>query len=262
MPHSEVTQAKLDLANYERDNGDLQPTTRRLLALSWLGGKYGRRVMEFVMGQDLPRTPFQDSAWRWWSCLRLSGLSDKWDGFKSRAETEGLRKAMQWLRASTDAATLSIFQKRAGQNLHDTGGRKPKGIYVWTKGGQYQRKMPMTKLLVLKQHLPPRNKFKPWHWKLGDDGVRRLEREVMSLINADVVFPHEAKWTAVRYVRRRIPELIKGAGYREASESAAAWFFTQPLPTEDGRGYIDVRPNGRTHKYVDKTKRYATFWDW
>ena len=264
MPHSEVEQARIDLKNYERDNGDISPATRRLLALSWLGSKYGRKVMEYVLGQSLPRTPFRDSSWRWWTCLRLSGMEDKWDGFKDLAERDGLRKAMQWLRANTDPATLSIFQKRAGQGLHNTGGRKPKGQFVWTKGGQWHKHMPMTKLLVLNQHLPPRHKHKPWQRRLGDDGVHRLESEVMALINPDIVFPHEAKWTAVQYVRRRIPELVGGRGYRSgsASQAAAAWFFNQTLPTEDGYGYIAIRPNGRTHTFVDKTQRCARIWDW
>lgn len=260
-PRGEVERARKELIEYERANGDLTPATRRLLALSWLGSKYGRRVMETVLGQRLPRTPFRDSAWRWWTCLRLSELSGKWDEFSKLAQTQGLRKAMQWLKAHTTPDQLELFKRRAGQDLHDTGYRAPKGRFIWTKGGQWATHMPMTKLLVLKQHLPPRRKWKRWQWRLGDEGVRRLEKELMCLINPDVTFPHEAKWTAVRYVRRRIAEMIN-ASYHEAGQQAAAWFFTQTLPTEDGRGYIRFWPDGRTNKYSDPTGQTHKVWDW
>lgn len=167
---------------------------------------------------------------------------------------------MQWLRSEVSGAEWKLFMRRAGQNPHNNGGRKPKGQWVWTKGGNWYSLNNTTKLLVLKQHLPPRPKYLPWHYRLGDSGVRKLEKELMHLIDPDVLLAHEAKRRAVEYVRKRMPELF-GRSYL-ASERSVGWFFQEPLPTADGTGYIGISRDGVAYPYVDKTRRKDSVWSW
>lgn len=233
---------KLD--RYERENADLPASTRRLMGISALAKGYGRKILEEAFGK-LPTTPFRDHSWRWWNVLLLSGLESKWDKFRDLAQSKSLRSAAKWLKKHTTKVEWALFCRRAGAFLlenpanfpHHLDHRRKKGDVIWTKGGSWRIEHPLTKIIVLKQHLPRRPLFRRFHHKLGHEGIRLLERELMHAFNPDAMLTHECKEAAMTYIRQRIPEMLN-TSYKSATAETLAWFLQTPIANDRGTGYF------------------------
>ena len=235
-----------DLNWYEEVNKDLPPETRRMMAVCVVGPRYGRKIAESVFG-PLPTAPFRDNSWRWWNILYLADAGEKWDEFKELGQTDGTRKAVKWLRENTTCRQWQNIRRRAGVpfDVPDClalrcGEYKCKGDLLWTKGGTWRIENPLTKILVLHQHLPQRELGERWQYRLGHEGVRLLEKELMHAIDPDAVLTHEAQRSAFLYIRRRVPEMLN-AHYPLANIRCVVWFLQTPLPDEDGTRYFVPR---------------------
>lgn len=234
---------------------DLDPQTRRLMALGATSRYFGRGLLEQALQQKLPRTPFRDWAWRWWNVLRLSSLEDKWDKFSALAQDSNLREASEWLRRSVSNKKYQEVLRRAGTNPYNVHRKKRKartGRVLWTKGGCWREESPYTKLLVLKQPLPQRALVKNWQRRLGHAAVAQIERELMRLINPDVTFRLDAIDRAQQYVSRRIPEMLNYPKRRTVGPVCLAWFFHTRIRVP-GRG--TVAPLGSTGYFRHYRKR-------
>lgn len=241
-----VENAVDDLMRYEEANQDLPEETRRMMGICAIAGRYGRKVMEAAFG-PLPTAPFRDYPWKWWNILSLSNAGEKWDEFKGIAETDKMRAALTWLRKNTTPEQWKDIRRRAGAppDLPDYlalrwGGCKPKGNRLWSKGGLWRIENPLTKILLLHQHLPQRELGERYQYRLGHEGVRLLEKELMHAIDPDSMLVHEAKDTAFSYIRRRIPEMLN-AHYPLACLRCVVWFLQTPLPNERGTHYFVPR---------------------
>ena len=207
---------------------------------------------------------FRDHSRRWWLVLYHSGLARFWKGFRERGQYEGLTAACTWLQNQITPEQWGLFERRAGVctgfNLWNRS-EKLKGNVIWTKGGCWDRKSSFTKLFVLKQHLPTRPLVQRYQRRLGNDRVRLLERELMHEIDPDKLTVPEAKDMAVRFVRRRIAEMLPYR--RELGPAVAAWFFQTVIPVGAHR-YVGPRvERGRRspRTYVDRTARRQRSWN-
>src|SRR6267142_4428255 len=198
-----VEGAREALRRYEESNSDLPPQQRRLLGLAACSRYFGRRILEVATGTRLPRAPFRDWSWRWWNVLVTTNLEEYWDEFAKRASKNGIRAAAKYLRTKLSDEQYLNFLRRAGTNPHND--HRPKlNALIWTKGGCWRVESPFTQLLVLHKHLPQRRLKHRWHRKLGHDGVRRLERELMTIVNPDAEFRGDAIKRAIEYMCWRI----------------------------------------------------------
>lgn len=220
--------AQVAITRFEAANGDLDPSQRRLLAVAAAARYFGRKNLEAALGKTLPFLPFRDWAWRWWNVLQLSGLAGQWPRFKELAEARGLRSALDDLRHRSTEEQFLLLLRRAGTGRVGER-RKHNTTALWTKGGTWDKRNNFTKLLVLNQHLPERELLLPWQRRLGHDGVKRLEKELMHLVDPDKHFGVEARQLALDYARRRIPEMLN-VTYKRASPKSLAWFFQVPIP--------------------------------
>lgn len=216
--------AKEALRLYEEQNADLDQNLRRLLALGATGRYFGRKLLEEAVGEHLPQAPFRDWSWRWWTVLSLSGLGERWDSFVTSVRTGGLRAAATEIRRTTSPQQYSQFLRRAGTNPHNDH-RPRKAQVLWTKGGCWDIRSKLTRLIVLGQPVTRRRFHLRWQKKLGTEGCRRIEEELKHLIDPDKMLAHEARQRAIAYVRRRIPEVLGTKRYKNAGARSISWFF-------------------------------------
>lgn len=238
--------ARTAIKRYEEQNSDLPAPTRRMMALSACGKYFGRRVLEEATGQKLPRLPFRDWSWRWWNALNLAGLGSLWPGFVAQIKIGGLDQGARYVELRSSAKRYQTFLCIAGTNPRNH--HKPVRDILWTKGGCWRIESSLTKLLVLKQHLPERTLVTQYQKTLGHHKVRLLERELMNLIDPDTMMSSEAKHRALDYVRRRIPEML-GWKRKRVGYEMAAWFFQQKIPVPDGTVVPDRRSGYVTRKW-------------
>jgi len=251
-----VADARAALLRYQQDNEDLSPTLTHYLGVAAIARSFPSRVLAEATGMQIPRAFYRDVSWRWWNVLLYSGLSQHWKTFSATAEVEGIRKAAQWLRSVISANRYRLFLRRAGTNPHNS--RRASARYVWTKGGAWDLRSPMTVLLVLHHPLSPREQTLRWQQRLGDKGVRLIEKELMRLIDPDTMLLHEAKHRAVEYVCHRIGQLLKR---RTAHLSAAAWFFGCKVPGP--RGDLQWVGARRRPGYIEhRSSQTAEQWSW
>lgn len=109
---------------------------------------------------------------------------------------------------------------------------------------------------MLKESLGTRPLYAPWHFKLGDEGVWRLEDELRRLIDPETMLRHECIDRAVHYVGRRIPEML-GWQRKTLGPKGLAWFFQTRMP-DPGRGTLVPVGNG---DYVRRRSR-KPLWTW
>jgi hypothetical protein len=220
------------LRAYEESNSDLPPNVRRLLGLAAIGRYFGRRCLEAALQTPLPKAPFRDWSWRWWNVLLTSGLEEHWNDFAGACQHNGVRAGAHLLRTRCTEEQYRLFLRRAGTNPHNDH-RAKRGHVLWTKGGCWRIESPFTRLLVLNKHLPKRPLVRWWQRKLGHNGVKLLEQEIMNAINPDVMFRGDAIQSAVDYYRWRLPRLLQWSSAR-ASAASAAWFFQTAIPDREG----------------------------
>jgi hypothetical protein len=250
-----VEGARSALAKYEADNSDLEFNTRRLLALAAAGSYFGRRLLEEATGSKLPKAVFRDTSWRYWNCLALSGLGSYWNRFREIATTHSISAACSYLKRRVSRKKYEVFSKRVG-TISKTNKRKHVGEEVWTKGGTWETRSALTQLLVLKRHLPPREFRTQTQKKLGHQGVRLLEKELMNLIDPDRELIQECKYRAKDYADRRIPEILGWAKIKRAGPSMLAWFFQVRIVSYN-EVYKPVAGG-----YVRRIRQRGFGWEW
>ncbi len=251
--------ARRAIWRYEQANLDLDPQTRRMMAVAACGRYFGRRNLEAALGQALPNYPFRDWSWRWWNILNLAGLGHYWDDFAQVAAHEGVRHACTNLRKEvTPQAYLEVL-RRAGTNPHNNN-RPLRWSKYWTKGGTWDVRSNLARIPIGHEHLPERPCGKRWQLTLGPERVQLLEREVMHLAGAGAEPPSIIRERAVEYVRHRISEML---GYKKPmGYHAAAWFFQQPILDPAGRVLV-LKDGGRyVVERLQGQRAYKKRWSW
>lgn len=248
-----VAGARAALRTYEDANPDIPAPTRRMMGLSALGKRFGRKILEEAVGKTLPQLPFRDASWRWWNALALAGLGDQWPRFVAALPTGGVwagaDAVRRWCVRHHRRSAYMRFLRHAGTDPSHH--QRPVTGVVWTKGGIWRVESPLTRLLVRKQHLPPRPLVTRWQQQLGHERIRLLERELMHLVDPDLLMSYDAKWLAVAYARRRLTEML-GWRKRKASIAVAVWFFQQQIPFKDGVVVPGRRPGYTERRHARK----------
>jgi len=178
----------------------------------------------------------RERAFFWWNAFALSGLAKEWKWFvKQRNSGVPMNKLLFKLRRKLSRKRWLLLSRRLGkEELNPSIYSKRKGDgNIWTKGGTWARSSNFTRLLVEKKHLPKRPKWAPWHYKLGDEGVEQIERELMNVVDPDTMLAPEARIFACDYVRARVPQLVdgfKGGRTTMLSPYHLPWFFQAKVP--------------------------------
>lgn len=251
-----VADARAALLRYQQANADLDPVQVQFLGLAAIAHSFSHAVLMEAVGTKIPRAFYRDVSWRWWNVLLHSGLGRYWLMFSASAQLHSIRAAATQLRKTVSKKRYQLFLRRAGTNPHNS--HRCSGRYIWTKGGAWDQRSPMTKLLVLHHHLPPRDPMLRWQQRLGVKGVQLIERELMRIIDPDVMLLHEAKYRAVEYVCFRIGQLLKR---KPAHRSAAAWFFGCKVPGP--KGDLQWVGSRRRSGYIEhRHKQITQQWSW
>lgn len=255
-----LEQAKAYVQRYEAANRDLEPPVRRLLALFALGTKKTAiDIVDTLLGY--PSTvPYRDISRRWWLVLESCRLEEYWEGFKERGQEQNVLVAWRWLRELArerhGPEMVHLLYQRLGPYPHgppqNYGERSP---FLWYKAGSWAREKPLTRLLILGKPLKYRDPcYHRWVQQLGGARLRLLERELVHLIDPDVITPPEAAWRAKDYVERRLGELL--AGRKKVSAGMIAWVLGTAVPGPTSRTMVtSVLRRGREFVHVDDGPR-------
>lgn len=261
MPSSDVVRAQAAITAYEQANPDVPQPGRRWLALGSVARRFYKRTLAEALGEPMPHAPWRDRSWFWWNVLATCGLEDRWESFKDDVRALGLRQAYRALRATLSCSQRAVLARRCGLKDAHLNPRPTRNV-IWTKGGSWRIESNFTKLIVLKQPLGRRIFRRPWHHKLNQDGVERLEREIMAVVNPDTELAPDARAHAVDYFRRRLPEML-GWKIPRASTESAAWFFMTDLPSSGGRQYVAYdRWTGHTVRFKGGQSLVDAVWSW
>lgn len=251
------------LDQYENLNADLPPNTRRQLALFVLAPKVGTKALEALFERPFGGTLGHHRSWMWYTAMRLSGLGGLWSKFASKHNNGvSLRDCLLWLRSEASESEWALLSKRLGIPIFNKGQNvlnpywwkdTPAPTKYWTKGGTWDRRSPLTKIIVLGEHIERDEPINAWAERLTDADLRLLEREVHNFVDEDQLLYPDAVKEATEYVRQRIPQIL---GYKtpRASYNTASWFFQKPVPHHWG-GSADWR----TSQNYPTTKGYEWF---
>lgn len=245
------------LARYGSNNSDLDDRIVRYLGIAAISQYFNRPIVERALDIKVPQAYHRDTSWRWWNVLVYSGLQSYWEKFKEIAQRQGVREAARWLRKRISYKRYMVFLKRAGSNPHNS--HRGARYILWTKGGAWDQRMKMARIIVLKQHCEQREMVLRWQKRLGHKGVTLIEKELMTLINPDAILAHEARHLAVDYVCNRIAELIHRR--RPLHRAAAAWFFSCNVPYKDG-DITWVGAQRRKGYIVRRSFNTSRAWSW
>ncbi len=227
MPSPRTVEAVwAEIERYENDNSDLPEATRRAMALAVVAPKFPKALMVQALG-DIKLTGYKDKSWRWWNVLRLAGLEQYWDGFRLRASQTGgsIWQASRWLRSRVSARKYQLFLRRAGSNPYHSH-YKSKGTKVWTKGGTWDRRSNVTRVLVLGEHLGDRH---PAVYQMLVPWLEVLEQELHTLTKPDQISRVNCLYNAVNYLYSRSLELLQWRKQDLDRWKLAAWFFMETI---------------------------------
>lgn len=245
MPHKLVTEgiASKMLAEYEALNSDLPTEIRLQMALFVLAPKTGMAPLEAVFQRPLGQTFNRHRSWMWWTAMRTSGLEMWWEHMATHRNAGfSMRDCLRALKEQASPEQWELFSDRLGARLFTQtpllrpAGYSREGTYtkVWTKGGIWDKRNPLTKVIILGEHLEGRDhSYSDVTKALTVDQCRRLETEVHHLISPDASLYPNAVAQAIEYVRRRIPAMLM---YKRATTSykVVAWFFQTRIPHPHG----------------------------
>lgn len=251
------------LDEYEKLNDDLPESTRRMMAIFVLAPKVGTEALEELFQCNLGQTPFRHRAWIWYMALRTSGLEPLWDEFAERHNRgDSMQSCLRWLRSEAGDERWRLLSNRLGEVLfndraaldiykwHD---RPQDGNSIWTKGGTWDRRNGMTKIIVLGEHIEREPYDVGYVQDLDPQELRTLESELYNLINPDKMLAPQARHLAVKYTRRRIADLA-GWKTRMPSYKTVSWFFQTEIQDPSGGAWLwkSWRQSAETGKR----------WDW
>lgn len=225
------------LADYEVLNSDLPERVRQQLGMFVIAPKVGMKAMHELFERDLGQTLNRHRAWMWWTAMSYSGLSEYWGEF-SAAYNLGLpvRDCLRALKGVVNEADWSLFSRRMGVKSLRPAAYSRVGTtnLIWTKGGTWDRRKNMTKIVVLGEHLKGRDlNYNGTTRRLDLDRCQLIETELYQLIDHNALLTPTAMFDAVDYVRHRIPSLIDSPR-ATTSPKVAAWFFMEPVPYQHG----------------------------
>jgi hypothetical protein len=244
-------EASLFLAKYESLNRDLPKATRRQLAAFVLEPHVGKAALEELFDRPLGQTLDRHRAWLWYNAIRLSGMEDRWDEFTKRKNDTGcMRCSLLWLRGESSKEEWALLSKRMGVPLFrddrsvlnpyrwacDGESEHKPALFLWTRGGAWDRRVGFTKILLLGKHLDRDPDYNQITRLLTQQDLRTVELECKNLFDPDKMLAPQAIVGATEYVRRRIPSIL-GHKSRGGSYKVASWFFQGPVPHPRG-GYI------------------------
>ena len=261
------TEANLLLFKYERLNSDLDKQVRRQMAIFVLAPRVGTKNLEFVFGRPLGQTPFRHRSWMWYNALNLSGLGHLWPEFvERRNETACLHHALKWLQEQARQEEWALLSKRLGVELkpgHELSlnpnwwkhQEHKQSINVWTKGGVWDRRNSLTRIIILGHHLDSErdHSYNAITRALTRVDCQTIERELHNLYDPDTYLAPHIITEAIEYVRRRIPSVL---GYKRETVGykTASWFFQRRIPLPDGgfTGFQDRMDQRQTEHYPGK----------
>lgn len=235
-----------ELEQYLSLNDDLPRETVLQMAPFALYYRIGKKGIEDLFKGIRSATPYTHQSWFWWQCLVHSGRPDLWFADELNAGKIDLRtwrRRLIYFTTDEEEETLlrRFYKPEFDWNLWhpkkdpDSGRRM-----LWTKGGVWNEKNGMTKILVLRQHIErPRwpewgSKDYLWPRKLTPEICRSFERDLWTHIDPDQHIYPEAYDLAVERVRNLTQPLSK-LGRMEVVW--ASWFFQQRILHESGYVY-------------------------
>jgi hypothetical protein len=124
----------------------------------------------------------------------------------------------RWLRKHVSTDEYGTFLLRLGTSGEGAGSVPI--VSVWTDGGMWPRRS-YTRLLVFNKHLPRRKLHIRWQKKLGHEGIRQIERELMATIDPDNFVMNDCLRRAADYLRFRVHELTG----EKMNSRWIPWFF-------------------------------------
>jgi hypothetical protein len=234
-----VGEASRLLAEYDKANADIPQARRRQMAIFALAPQVGKKSLEELFDRPLGTTPWVHLSWFWAMAFEYSGISHYWDEFALRRNGgESPAACLRWLLERITPEQKERLERRLsgiprGRDI-------PTTHAIWTRGGVWQRDNNFTKIIILGEHLPPRDHSYSYVTEAFSPAqVEQLEREVHNSVDEEELLYPEAQLRAVEYVRHRIPEML---GWKRPTTSykVASWFFDQPVPHPTG-GFIDCR---------------------
>lgn len=235
-------QVSLLLAKYDELNKDIPKAERRQLAVFVLARHVPVPLLEELFERPLGQTPRRHHSWMWWTAMRWSGLAQHWDEFAGRYNSgTDLRDCLVRLRVRASDDEWDTFSRRLGcaifthwTRLQPSHWKTPNGgRNYWSRGGVWDRRSGLTRIIVLGEHLERDHSFNRFSRALTPAAARLLEREVHNLVDEEALLHPDAVKMAVDYVRRRLPQLT-GFRYPTCSLQTVAWFFQSPVPHSEG----------------------------
>lgn len=236
--HKNPLLASRILAEYEQLNFDLDPSTRRQLAVFALAPQVGVAALEALFNRPLGTTPNRHRSWFWYNIMRLSGLECHWTHFRD-LHNSGVcvHHCVLWLRSvATDEQWLTLTRRYGVPRLSPYRWRheehKPR-MKHWTAGGVWDKRNGFTKVIVLGESLNRTFWSHKWAQKISVNELRLLERELHARFDPEKMLVPQIMHEATAYVRHRIPQIL-GHKLPRTTYHFVSWFFQAFVPHPEG----------------------------
>ena len=226
------------LARYEQLNSDLERPLRRQFFMFAVAFMCRTKELEELFERPLGQTPRRHRSWFWYNAMVSSGLGHLWDEF-AEMKNSGLamREGLIRVRRKATEEQWSTLSRRTGCGIfNDSLLLNPHSYthegttFYWSRGGCWDTRSNITKVVVLGEHLPERDHtFNTITAALTPEQCRKLETEVYNLVDEESLLTPDAIDLAVRYVRNRFREMI-GWSPGQSHAVMASWFFQTLVP--------------------------------
>ena len=187
-----------------------------------------------------PVTPHRHRPWFIWNTLRLAGLDRHWYGYELNHETLRWKGWIRRIERDSTEEERAIWQRLLYRSTFPDPKSRPPRFY-WTKGGGWPKRIGMSKILVMREHL---DRPDCWYKRLlGEDRLKMIERELWTVCDPDKGVMPTQYHRAVNYVRTRVADF---AG-RPMNWPQLPWFFQMDVTNEDNVWYQLNGRSGRNH---------------
>ena len=192
---------RAELEQYIRLNDDLPRETVLQIAPFALYKTIGKQGVDDLFSGIRSSTVRNHYPWFWWQCLTLSNLDHLWfadelnDG-KISARTWTRRIAVRTTPEEQALLLKRFYRRKFSLPRHRLKNKETGQRMLWTKGGRWDERLGMTKILVLGEHLE-RKGYSLWASMLGDE-IKVIETELRTVANPDKFIYPEAYKLAVK----------------------------------------------------------------
>lgn len=234
---------KRAVRDYKKLNSDLPKEAASLMALLSVARRSSKRALREAHNRKIGSASRDTALWIRHAML-FSNIGHLWPIVKGQVNRGGhsMWDVHRWLKNHILKQEYKTFLNRLGTPDAEGAGSRPI-LSVWTDGGMWPRR-PYTRLLVLGKHLPMRKLHTRWQKKLGHEGIRQIERELMAAIDPHRFTVDECLERAVDYIRFRVRELT---GVKMNTRWIPWFFGVKHLQIGDRRYRLTVGDDGRDY---------------